>query len=75
MLEFKGKCVIGIDLQDLQKLKRRQGIPRHGKLALPAIKSKKLIEEKRYKATEVYPTSTRETLQTPLTLGRQSKKT
>jgi len=42
--------------------------------ALLATKLNKLIEEKRYKAIEAHPTSTRKALQTPLKIGRQPKK-
>jgi predicted nuclease with RNAse H fold len=40
-------------------------LPAMRKLALRAIKSNRLIEEKRYKAIEVHPTSTRKALQMP----------
>jgi len=41
-------------------------LPAMKKLALRAIRLNKLIEEKRYKAIEVHPTSTRKALQMPL---------
>jgi predicted nuclease with RNAse H fold len=41
-------------------------LPAMKKLALRAIRLNRLIEEKRYKAIEVHPTSTRKALQMPL---------